>query len=96
MDLHTVCFRPGGMNRGGQRHERLKTFKEGTFSPEQVRELLNEPEIALISGGEVMGAKHLEEVEAQIAQAHEDAAKAEAERAEAAKGARTPATKRGA
>lgn len=83
MKLHTVCFRPGGMNRGGVRHERLKTFDAETFSPQQMRELLTEPELALINGaGEVMGAAHLAEVEAAIA---EEEAKAKADKAAKAK-----------
>jgi len=82
--LHSVCLRPGGMNRGGVRHERLKTFDTEAFSPHQMREMLSEPELALIVGGEPMGAAHLAEVEAAIAE-EETKAKAEAEKAGKAK-----------
>lgn len=50
MQLSIVCLREGGMIRGGIRHGRLAVHHAGDLSLEQLREMLAEPELAVIVG----------------------------------------------
>ena len=52
--LHIVCLRPGGMNRGGTRHEGHKVHELEAFSAAQLRDLYDEPNLVLIVGGEAL------------------------------------------
>jgi hypothetical protein len=63
-DLHIVCLRPGGMNRGGLRHDRHQVHQLGSFTPVQLREMLAEPELALILGGDALTEAHVAGLEA--------------------------------
>ena len=51
--IHIVCFRPG-MHRGGRSNPRHATYEAGEHSVEQLRELIDDPEIVVIDGGVVM------------------------------------------
>lgn len=59
-DLHIVCLRPGGMNRGGMRHVGHARHSAAQFTPEQMRELVGEPDLVLIAGGERLTPAHLD------------------------------------
>lgn len=81
-DLHTVCLRPGGMNRGGIRHEGHKVHDIDAFTPAQLREMDADPNLVLILGGEKLTDKHIAATPAGKAEAKavaEAAAKAEAD-----------------
>ncbi len=68
--LHIVCLRPGGLNRGGTRHERHAAHGPGAFAPAQLREMLAEPDLVLIQGGSLLTEGHvaaLETIEAKAA-----------------------------
>lgn len=73
--LHIVCLRPGGMNRGGARHEGHKTHELDAFTPDQLREMHADPNLALILGGDALTEDHIAEHEAA---AKKPAAKAKA------------------
>ena len=47
--LVVACARPG-LIRGGVRHPKLAEHLIGAFTPDQLRELLAEPEIAIVVG----------------------------------------------
>nr|WP_294547671.1 hypothetical protein [uncultured Rhodopila sp.] len=47
--LVIACARPG-LIRGGVRHPKVAEHLIGAFSPDQLRELLAEPEIAVVVG----------------------------------------------
>lgn len=79
--LHIVCLRPDGMNRGGMRHEGHKVHELDAFTPAQLRDMHNEPHLALIVGGDTLTAENV----AAIEEFH--AAKAAREAAAAAKAA---------
>ena len=49
MALVVTCTRPG-LIRGGVRHPRAASYADGHFSPEQLAELLAEPEIVVVRG----------------------------------------------
>ncbi len=71
--LHSICLRPGGMNRGGTRHEGHKEHDLDAFTAAQLRDMHEDPNVVLILGGERL-------TEGQVAAA-EDAAKAKAAKA---------------
>ena len=85
--LHIVCMRPGGYNRGGHRHEGHQVHDLEAFSAAQLREMHNDPHLALIVGGAAL-------TEEQVAAAEKvEADKAEAEQAAAQKAAEAKAPK---
>lgn len=51
--IHVVCFRPG-MHRGGRRNPRHAAYAPGDHTPDELRELVNDPEIIVIDGGAVL------------------------------------------
>lgn len=57
--LHIVCLRPGGMHRGGARHEGHQAHELEAFTAAQLREMQAEPHLALIVGGEVLDDEHV-------------------------------------
>lgn len=50
MQLTIVCHREGGMIRGGVRHGRVAEHLVGRFTPDQLRELIAEPNITVVVG----------------------------------------------
>jgi hypothetical protein len=64
LDLHIVCMRPGGMNRGGRRHDRHAVHSLADFTPAQLREMLAEPDLVLL-GGVVLTEDYIGELEAE-------------------------------
>ena len=62
--LHIVCLRPGGMNRGGARHDRHQVHAADAFSPLQLREMMADPELVLILGGDALTEAHVAAMEA--------------------------------
>lgn len=62
-DLHIVCLRPSGMNRGGVRHEGHKVHKLDAFTPAQLREIRGDPNFAVILGGETLTEELIAEME---------------------------------
>lgn len=68
-DLHTVCLRPGGMNRGGVRHDKHKVFVREEFSPAQLREILDEADVVAFVSAEKLTTAHIDAIEAKAAKA---------------------------
>lgn len=64
--LTIACARPG-LIRGGVRHPFLASYPADAFSPAQLRELLAEPALAVIVGGEPLGEHHVAAHEREIA-----------------------------
>lgn len=77
--LHIVCLRPGGMNRGGTRHEGHKLHELDAFTAAQLRDMHDEANLVVIVGGDLL-------TEAQVVAAEEKAAEAKAPDAKKAKG----------
>lgn len=69
MKLHTVCLRSGGMNRGGVRHDGHQVRDLEAFTPDQLREMATDPNLALIVGGEKLSDQHIEAAEKAAAKA---------------------------
>jgi len=61
--LHIVCLRPGGMNRGGTRHEGHKVHDFEAFTVAQLRDMHNEPNLVLIVGGDLLTEAVVAEME---------------------------------
>ncbi len=64
--LVIACARPG-LIRGGVRHPFLASHPADAFTPAQLRELMNEPALAVIVGGEPLGEHHVTAYEREIA-----------------------------
>lgn len=52
-------MRPEGYNRGGLRHEGHKVHELEAFTAAQLREMRDDPHLALIVGGDVLGDQHI-------------------------------------
>lgn len=78
MQYHVICSRPG-LNRGGRSNPPHALYEKGAHTPEQLRDLLQEPATHVVFG-EAMTEEHVAAYEAEL-----EAAKAAAE-AEAADG----------
>ena len=64
--LHITCSRPGGIIRGGIRHEPHAAHDVAAFTPVQLREMLAEPELSLVIG-EKFTAAHVDAIEVKPA-----------------------------
>lgn len=67
-------MRAGGLNRGGARHVRHQAHRLEDFSPQQLREMLAEPDLALIVGAPLT-AKQIDGIEATAKEVVETKAK---------------------
>jgi hypothetical protein len=74
--LHIVCLRPGGMNRGGKRHEGHGVHELSDFTVGNLREMFDDANLVLIMGGEAVTEAQVMKIEADAAAAAEKAAKA--------------------
>lgn len=66
-NLHTVCLRPGGMNRGGVRHDKHKVHELEAFTPAQLREILAETDVVAFTVAEPLTEAHVAALEAKAA-----------------------------
>ena len=73
MVYHVICSRPG-LNRGGRSNPPHAAYQVGDHTPEQLRDLLQEPATHVIIGEEMTEA-HVAEIEARLAAAAEAAEK---------------------
>lgn len=62
--VHVICHRPG-MHRGGRANPPHAAHDHGVHSPEQLRELLAEPQITVIVGEKLTEA-HVVAIEAAV------------------------------
>lgn len=67
--LHIVCLRPGGMNRGGARHEGHSVHELEAFTAPQLRDMFDEPSLVLIVGGDLLAEEQVAAIEAKAAKA---------------------------
>jgi hypothetical protein len=84
--LHIVCLRPAGMNRGGTRHEGHKVHELDAFTAAQLRDMHDEPDLALIVGGETLTEEQMVAAEEKAAAVKAAAERVTAAKAEKAKG----------
>lgn len=85
LQLHIVCLRPGGMNRGGTRHEGHKAHELDAFTPLQVMEMAVDPNLALIVGDQTATDEFIAAAKASV---EKEAAVVEAARVKAAAAAK--------
>lgn len=64
--LHIACLRPGGMNRGGIRHDRGQAHDPAKFTPAQLREMLADQDLVL-TVGDALTEEHITAIEAKAA-----------------------------
>jgi hypothetical protein len=55
------------MNRGGARHDKHMLYALEAFTPEQLREMIADPDIVLIHGGEELTEANVAAIEAKPA-----------------------------
>ena len=65
MKYHVLSQRPG-MHRGGRANPQYAEYVPGDHSPDQFRDLLGDPNIVVILGGERMEAEHADVMEAEV------------------------------
>lgn len=65
--LHIVLMREGGYNRGGLRHEGHSVHKLEAFTAAQLRDMYDDPHLALIVGGETLTEEQVMAAEAAAA-----------------------------
>ena len=69
MLLTIVCHREGGMIRGGVRHGRVAEHMVTRFTPDQLRELIAEPNITVVVGRPLTSVDIAQIEEARAAEA---------------------------
>jgi hypothetical protein len=69
-----MCLRPG-MHRGGRANPQHTEYQTGDHTPAQFRDLLGDPNIVVITGGERMTIAEVETMEAEAAKTEAAAAK---------------------
>lgn len=65
MKYHVLSLRPG-MHRGGRANPQHAAYVAGDHTPEQFRDLISDPNIVVITGGERLTAAHVDEMEAAV------------------------------
>ena len=65
MKYHVLSQRPG-MHRGGRANPQHADYVAGDHTPAQFRDLLDDPNIVVITGGERLTPAHVEEMEAAV------------------------------
>ena len=68
MKYHVLSLRPG-MHRGGRANQAHAEYVAGDHTPDQFRDLVGDPNIVVITGGERLTHAHVEEMEAAVAKA---------------------------
>lgn len=66
--LHVICARPG-MIRGGRANPLHAAYENGEFTPAQLRDLVGDPNITVIAGGEVLTTDAVDAAEASAGEA---------------------------
>lgn len=51
--IHVICFRPG-MHRGGRANPRHAAYPDSDITPHQLHDLVHDPEIVVIKGGDAV------------------------------------------